>query len=103
MFTGDLKPDLVAEISDTQTAVDLTTATSVRIIGKRGTDKVIDRAPTVTLDGDTSLVTMQWQSGDTTAAGRIDFEVEATWPVGKPQTYRIGHVDIAKDYDQITA
>lgn len=104
IYTGDLKPDLRIVISDTEAAVDLTTATSVRVIGKRGTTKVIDRTPSgLAVEGQTSIVVLEWQAGETTDSGRIDFEVEAIWPAAKPQTYRCGHVDIQNDYDRLTA
>lgn len=101
MYTGDLEPDLEVTLSSANAAVDVSTATSVRIIGRRGLDIVFDRAPTTTeVVGDTSVVTMEWQDGDTDLKGRIQIEVEVTWPGIRPQTFRAnGGVDILTDFD----
>jgi hypothetical protein len=101
MYTGDLEPDLKVTLSSATEAVDITTASSVRIIGRRGLDIIFDRAPTDTIiDGDTSVVTMEWGAGDTDERGRIQIEVEVTWPGTRPQTFRAdGGVDILTDFD----
>lgn len=97
MFRGDLKPDLTIDLTDGDTPVDLSTATSVRIIGMRGSELAFDRTPTSMTDG---TVTMEWQTADTATTGRILVEVEVTWPGTKPQTFRpvSNAVDIAADY-----
>ena len=41
---------------------------------------------------------MEWQSGDTDERGRIQIEVEVTWPGARTQTFRAdGGVDIKTD------
>lgn len=89
MYTNDLKPDLVITLSGSD-PVDLTLATDVKIIGTRLGKPLFTRDPDVApvVDGDTSVVTMYWQTGDTARVGTIDIEVEVTWPGDKKQTYR---------------
>lgn len=101
MFTGDLKPDLQITLSSAPGGVNIDDALAVRIIGKRGNTIVFDRAPSDTsVVGETSVVTMEWQVGDTAATGRIDLEVEVMWPGAKPQTFRpSAGVDIKPDFD----
>lgn len=101
MYTGDLKPDLQITVASRDEAVDLTTASSVRIIGVQDDLIIFDRAPDdIDVVGDTTVLTMEWQTGDTDEQGRITFEVEATWPGTKPQSFRPpGGVDVWTDFD----
>lgn len=105
MYTGDLEPDLEVTLSSSAGAVDVTTAVSVRVIGRRGGTIIFDRNPndddvTVAVAGDNSVVTMSWEAGDTDAIGRIQVEVEVTWPGTRPQTFRAeGGVDVHADFD----
>lgn len=90
MTTGDTKPDLKMILSATD-PVDITSAISVRIIGKMkrsGVEK-FDRAPSTAeyLGDGTSLVTMEWQTGDTSTPGDLEIEVEVTWAPGQVQTF----------------
>lgn len=86
MFRGDLKPDLRIALTDGGTAVDLTTATAVKVIGQLDGSPLFSRAAdSATADG---VVTMSWQSADTATTGQIAVEVEVTWPGSKPQTFR---------------
>lgn len=103
MFTGDLKPDLMVTLSNPDAVVDISTASSVRIIGRRGDHVVFDRPPDDSdITDDTSVVTMYWVDGDTDQIGRIQIEVEVTWPGLKPQTFRAdGGVDIRSDFDRL--
>lgn len=101
MYTGDLKPDLRVTLSDDAgSAVDITTA-SVLIKGRQNGALLFSRAPASTsIVGLTSVVTMLWQATDTDTVGRIEVEVEVTWPVGKPQTFRCGEVvEVEDDFD----
>lgn len=105
MYTGDLEPDLEVELSSTDDDVDVSTATSVRILGKRRGELIFDRPPSDTevVDGK-SVVTMVWQAGDTDEVGQIQIEVEVTWPGVRPQTFRCGGgVMIARDFDLVDA
>lgn len=104
MYTGDLKPDLKITLSASD-PVNIDDAVSVRIIGERDGEIVIDRAPTSTeVVGDTSIVTMLWVDGDTDVPGTIAFEVEVIWPGPRPQTFRPRNgVTIAPDFDYVPA
>jgi predicted dehydrogenase len=99
MYTGDLEPSLEITLSGRE-PVDATTV-PVRIIGTRGGVIVIDQPPTTkTLSGDTTVLTYQWQSGDTATPGPIEFEVEVMWPGNRPQTFEsCNRVVIKKDAD----
>ena len=105
MYTGDLEPDLEVTLASSGGAVDITTAVSVRVIGRRGEDIIFDRAPSSTaVVGQTSVVTMSWVDGDTDDIGRIQIEVEVTWPGTRPQTFRAdGGVDVRRDFDYVEA
>lgn len=105
MYTGDDKPDLEITLSSPDEIVNTATATSVRIIGKRAGTIVFDRAPNTDIQvDDKSVVTMEWQDGDTDEPGRITIEVEVTWPGAKQQTFRAnGGVDVDRDFDYIPA
>jgi hypothetical protein len=105
MYTGDLEPDLQVTLSSADGPVDITTASSVRVIGKRDDTIIFDRAPDATdIVGDTSVVTMEWVDGDTDDIGRITVEVEVLWPGVRPQTFRAnGGVDVLRDFDYIDA
>lgn len=100
-YTGDLEPPLVVTLSASD-PVNITTASSVRVIGRdRTNDIIFDRAPTDTdVVGDTSVVTMDLQAGDTDEVGRIQVEVEVMWPGSRPQTFRAsGGIDVVEDFD----
>lgn len=101
-FTGDLEPPLLIELSAPDAAVDISTATAVRVIGRDATRNIIfDRPPTdVDVVGDTSLVTMNLQTGDTDARGLVQVEVEVMWPGARPQTFRpFDALDVVDDFD----
>jgi hypothetical protein len=103
MYTGDLKPDLDVVLSNPDSPVDVSSASNIRIMGRRGDTLLFDRSPDETdTTGDTSVVTMYWVDGDTDTIGRIQIEVEVTWPGLKPQTFRAdGGVDIHSDFDRL--
>lgn len=103
MYTGDLKPDLEVVLSNPDSPVDISGASSIRMIGRRGDHVIFDRTPDDTdIVDDTSVVTMYWVDGDTDQIGRIQVEVEVTWPGVKPQTFRAdGGVDIRSDFDRL--
>lgn len=100
MYTDNLQPDLVMTLwddADDPADVDTTTATSIAVIGTRNQAIVFDHAVTPASTshvGLTSVVTMPWVSGDTADPGRIDIEVEVTWPSSRLGSFRPGHVDV---------
>lgn len=101
MYTGDLLPVLEITLS-ADDPVDLTLADSILIIGRLNNKQtpLFSRAPsTQNVVGDTTVLTMNWQVGDTVKAGEIKLEVEVLWPGDKPQTFRVEDcVQIFEDY-----
>ncbi len=99
MKRGDTKPDFIANLTDNDAPVDLTAATAVRVIGKRGTvSAFIDTAPT--RDNAAGKVTHLWAAAQTAEVGRIACEIEVTWPGGGVQTFPPGSylaVDVVDD------
>lgn len=83
---GDRDPSMVATLTDSGAAVDLTTATSVRIVGTRHGVVVVDvnQAGPGAANGE---VTLDWPVGSTDLLGLILFEYVVTWPSGKEQTF----------------
>lgn len=87
---GDLLPALTITLTDGVDAngdpvpVDLTPATTVRVIGFLDNSLLFNRGVTGNAQG---VVTMPWQAGDTDVAGDIYLEVEVTWPGSLPQTF----------------
>ncbi len=82
---GDTVPDLSITVTDNGTIVDLTTATTVKVIGTINGSLIFSRVVTGTALG---VVTMPWQPADTATAGMLEIEVEVTWPgTGKIQTF----------------
>jgi hypothetical protein len=82
---GDLLPTWSATLLDGVTPIDLTTATTVRVLGVMNGTLLIDREATST--NSVGRVTMDWIAGDTDLAGTIYFEVEVTWTGGGIQTF----------------
>lgn len=86
IYRGDLKPDLRITCLDGDAPVDLTVATSVKVIGVRDGVVLFNRAATTATAA--GVVTMLWQTADTAVTGVIEVEVEVTWSGAKPQTFR---------------
>lgn len=89
---GDLEPDLVIDLAASPTTVDLTTATSWKVLGRlRGQATLLINAantPAVDpVDKWKAVVTHQWASPQTAEVGLLLVEVEATWPDGHKQTF----------------
>lgn len=85
MKTGDTLPDLVVNLTDNGTPVDLTAASSVVINATLGPDVLFtDTSPTI--DADAGKVTHTWAAAETANPGRVWFEVVVTWPSGE-QTF----------------
>lgn len=80
---GDTEPPLVIVVTDDGAAVDLTTATEIRL---RTYGSVALETTTVTGDADGN-VTYEWQPGDTDTAGKFQAEVRVTTASGGKQTF----------------
>lgn len=103
IYQHDLLPALevtceeVDPVTKARSVVDLTTATSVKVIGVKDGAVLFNRAATSSTA--LGVVTMAWQSGDTATSGTIAVEVEVTWPGNKPQTFRpTSLVEVVADY-----
>lgn len=80
----DTRPGLMITCTDSGQPVDLTQATSVKVIGSLEGLVLFSEATTGTAEG---VVTRAWTVQDTGTAGTILVEVEATWPGGAVQTF----------------
>lgn len=108
MFTGDLKPDYKAEITDLlpdetpDPDFDLSLASEVRVIGKLllpDTDEPVPLFNRQAASVSGGVVTMLWEVGDTKRPGLISTEVEVMWPGSKPQTFRPAElVQVLQDF-----
>lgn len=101
---GDLLPTWRVTLYDGEAVagneVDLSTATGVVIIGKMDDTVIIDRRAATSANA-TGEVTMEWQAADTDTAGAILFEVEVTWPGGKPQTFPVDDYLVTTVYEDL--
>lgn len=93
MKRRDLLPILELTLSDDGAAIDLTLATTVRLIVRGPAGIRVSAAMTV-LDqsvlANRGKVTYAWQAGDVGTVGVYSAEVEVIWSNGKPQTYPAG-------------
>jgi hypothetical protein len=86
---GDLEPAVAIPLTEraadgTVTDVDLSTAVSVHVKGRRAVAFVIDDAdPTIV----GNVVTHEWNDGESDDAGRFWFRAVVTWPGGRQQTF----------------
>ncbi len=85
---GDLMPPFEADLTSDGVPVDLTAATTVRVIGWRNNLPLFNRPVTMTNEQLTAgHVLMNWQATDTDTVADLYIEVEVTWVTGKPQTF----------------
>lgn len=85
MRRGDLKPDLIVDLTDNDEPMDLSAATAVSIIAVRNGTQLFKREAT---SYSTGMATLEWEVGDTASPGTLTVEVEVIWPGPKPQTIR---------------
>lgn len=85
MKQGDLLPAFTVTLLDgtSKQPVNLTGASSIKIIASQGGSVLFDRTVTGNSSG---VISYAWQAGDTDTAGLIRIEIEVTWPGGK-QTF----------------
>jgi|SRR5690349_7148688 len=80
----DTAPPLQVECTDAGTPVDLTGASSVKVVGSRDGQAVFSEVTTGDAQG---VVTRPWADGDTDTTGILLVEVEVTWPGGGVETF----------------
>lgn len=87
----DLYPSFRTKLTDVDgNAVDLTSATEVRLLVKNRTAglKVDAEMTKETQSGDTiGIVEYNWAIGDTDTLGSFQVEIQVTFPGGLPQTF----------------
>lgn len=90
---GDTLPDIQAALtsgttSATQTAVDLTTATSIILVLKSTSGGQASRKTGSVVGGPTNgIVKYIWQAGDTATSGVFNAEWEITFSAGRIQSF----------------
>lgn len=86
---GDTAPTFRAQCLDDTTPVNLTTATSARLLMKSQNGDLIVAAPVTIEDQNTNpgWVHRAWVAGDTDTADAYRGEVEVTWSDGTVQTF----------------
>lgn len=82
---GDNRPGASITCKNGSVPVDLTLATSLRLIGILNGAPHINRAVTGTALGVVSIPT--WEDTDTATTGLLQLEVEATWADDTKQTF----------------
>jgi hypothetical protein len=83
MKRGDTAPNLVLNLTDGSTPVDLSAAAEIRVVIRFGA-KLISRS----VDGSSNgQIVMRWQDGDLDQSGVYTGEVEVTWSDGTIQTW----------------
>lgn len=96
MKRNDLQPRLEVRLERDGVAVDLTTATEVRIFAKRGA--TIKFEGTMTWGDQTAelrgIVWRDWVLGDTDTAAEYQVEYQVMWPSSRPETFPDGGYDV---------
>ena len=72
----DLLPPLTVDVTDLGEPVDMTSATSVTVLGYQGGVQKFSRPATTVGDGQ---VTMNWETGDTDTIGPMKVFVQIVW------------------------
>jgi hypothetical protein len=80
----DNYPSLVLTLTDQNGPINLSTATTVKLILKSGTTTITGTCNITTPTS--GIVTYVWAAGDTSVVGTYDGEVEITWNTGKIET-----------------
>jgi BppU N-terminal domain len=83
---GDTWPPLAAELVDQDGPIDLTTASTVKMLLKSDTISIKTGPVTIDEDPKTGRVLYEWETGDTDNVGLYNGEFEITWESGKVET-----------------
>lgn len=79
MFKDDLMPPLTVDVTKDCLPLDLTTATSVTVVGYQNGLQIFSRLATSVA---INRVTMNWQAADTDTIGPITIHLKVLWPTG---------------------
>lgn len=82
----DTYPPLVADLVDTDGAIDLSEAVSVRLLLRSKTLSIITDPVEIVVPETLGRIRYEWQPGDTDVAGVYRLEFEITWDVGVIET-----------------
>jgi len=77
MKQHDTIPQLSVTLSDDGQVVDVSVATTIKVIAVRAGTPVFSRTVSGTSLG---VVTMDWQPADTAVPGILELEIEVDWP-----------------------
>lgn len=83
---GDTVPALEATLTDQDGPINLTTATSVKLLAKSRTDATTISGTCSIVSAAQGKISYTWVSGNTSAPGSYDMEFEITWGVGQIET-----------------
>jgi hypothetical protein len=86
----DLLPDLVLTVADDGTPVDLSAASSAKLIVSNRSGILIESAVSIEdqeEEDNLGKVRYVWQSGDTDTIGTYNMEVEIMWAGQRPETF----------------
>lgn len=98
VYRGDLLPDLKVALVDDDGPVDLSTASTVTLIGARGDAIVFSEDVVGGADG---IVTLPLQAAWTADLGTIYLEMRVVWPTNKPQTFKVVEtVDVRRTFHE---
>ncbi|QNN52490.1 hypothetical protein [Nocardioides mesophilus] len=97
---GDLLPPWQATLTDAGAPIDLTTASSVKVLFLKPGDSVATSRAATSADA-AGVVKMDWLPGDTDVVGDLVAEVEVTWPGSKPQTFPPGDYLVTRIYQDM--
>jgi hypothetical protein len=83
----DRRPSIQATLSTAGTAVDLTTAVSVKFIMANASNTVVVNTTAVIVTASQGVVRYDWGATDTATPGNYTAEWEVTWSAGIKQTF----------------
>lgn len=85
---GDTDPAFETTLTNGPVPLDLSAASSVRLIVKQdgASLPIVDQPMTIVLPATSGVVSYQWQTNDTAVAGRYALEIEITWPGNRRRT-----------------
>jgi len=99
---GDLLPIISATMTDNNGVVDLTNATSVKLIlKKRRSGLAIEKTASIVSPATSGIVRYVWVTNDTDTIGIYDAEWEVTFTGGSLMTFPNGGCDVIEIYPDL--